>query len=89
MIRKRYLEDDYCPSGYRVRRTVRGVFGDPHARIITLDRRQKKLTVAVARNWHQAFMIERLREFVICLVGRHGFTWKLKCAELIVKSAKQ
>ena len=40
--RVRRLWDAYAFPGFRPRPTVRGVFGDPKARVITLERRSKK-----------------------------------------------
>ena len=45
--RKRRLWDTYAFPGFRPLPNVRGVFGDPKARVITLVRRSKK-TDAVA-----------------------------------------
>lgn len=45
--RKR-LWDLYRFPGFRPSPTVRGIFGDPHARIITLTRREKKRAAAAA-----------------------------------------
>src|SRR5262252_5461541 len=46
--RSRRLWDTYSFSGFRPEQTVRGIFGDPNARIITLKRRSKKRLVVVA-----------------------------------------
>ena len=43
--RKRRLWDAYAFQGFRPLHTVRGVFGDPKARVITLVRRSKKTPV--------------------------------------------
>src|SRR5215216_1701300 len=43
--RKRRLWDAYAFPGFRPLPTVRGVFGDPKARVITLRRRSKKRVV--------------------------------------------
>jgi len=50
--RLRRLWDAYAFPGFRPRPTVRGVFGDPKARVITLERRSKKRRAAtvVARS---------------------------------------
>jgi hypothetical protein len=40
--RRRRLWDTYCFPGFRPEQTVRGIFGDPKARVITLKRRSKK-----------------------------------------------
>jgi len=46
--RQRRLWDAYAFPGFRPQSTVRGVFGDPKARVITLVRRSKKRSAAVA-----------------------------------------
>jgi hypothetical protein len=49
----RRLWDAYAFGGFRPQPRVRGVFGDPKARVITLKRRSKKRSAAaaVARTW--------------------------------------
>ena len=51
--RTRRLWDAYAFPGFRPQPTVRGVFGDPKARVITLERRSKKHSAAavVERTW--------------------------------------
>jgi hypothetical protein len=51
--RPRRLWDSYCFPGFRPEQTVCGVFGDPKARVIKLNRRSKKrlAAVAVACRW--------------------------------------
>ena len=46
-LRRRRLWDAYCFPGFRPEPTVRGIFGDPQARVITLHRRSKKPRAAV------------------------------------------
>ena len=46
--RQRRLWDAYAFPGFRPQPTVRGVFGDPKARVITLVRRSKKRSAAAA-----------------------------------------
>jgi len=46
MGKQRRLQDGYRFAGQRPLATVRGVFGDPRARIVVLVRRQKKRHVA-------------------------------------------
>jgi hypothetical protein len=48
MGRKRRLVDLYRFPAFRPRATVRGVFGDPKARVVRLERRGKKLCVESA-----------------------------------------
>ena len=45
--RKRRLWDAYAFPGFRPEATVRGIFGDPKARIIRLRRRSKKRDAVV------------------------------------------
>jgi transposase len=51
--RSRRLWDTYSVPGFRPEPTVRGIFGDPNARVITLKRRSKKrrAAVVVASRW--------------------------------------
>ena len=46
--RRRQLIDSYAFPCFRPRATVRGVFGDPKARVVTLVRRSKKRSAAAA-----------------------------------------
>jgi hypothetical protein len=41
------LSDAYAFAGFSPQPTVRGIFGDPKARVITLVRRSKKRSAAV------------------------------------------
>jgi len=45
---KRLLSESYAFPGFRPQPAVRGVFGDPKARVITLNRRAKKQSAAPA-----------------------------------------
>ncbi|MEX2163042.1 MAG: hypothetical protein WD823_02200, partial [Sulfuricaulis sp.] len=51
--RQRRLWGAYTFRGFRAQSTVRGVFGDPKARVITLVRRSKKRSAETAdgRTW--------------------------------------
>ena len=60
--RRRRLWDAYAFSGFRPRPTVRSVFGDPEACVITLERRSKKQFAAVVvvfspsgKQWPRSF----------------------------------
>ena len=46
--RQRRLQDAYRFAGFRPLAAIRGVFGDPKARVITLVRRSKKQSVVPA-----------------------------------------
>jgi hypothetical protein len=45
--RRRRLWDTYSFPGFRPAQTVRGIFGDPKARVIALNRRSKKRVAAL------------------------------------------
>ena len=45
MRKHRRLQDAYRFRGFRPVSIVRGIFGDPKARILRLERREKKLCV--------------------------------------------
>ena len=57
--RKRRLWDAYAFPGFRPEGTVRGIFGDPKARIIRLTRRSKKRCAVRAAADTTAGMIAR------------------------------
>jgi hypothetical protein len=50
MGKRRRLLDEYRFPGYRPRAGIRGVFGNPSARVIDLERVQKKRFVVDAVN---------------------------------------
>ncbi len=60
------LWDTYAFPGFRPQPTVRGVFGDSKVRVITVERRSKKRSVAVAveRTW--AGTTDGRDRFAIC-----------------------
>jgi len=76
---QRRLSDGYSFTGFRVRETVRGVFGDPDVRIVTLDRRSKKrlAVAAVASRW--AGTIAGYGEFATFRAPGCGSFWSWRC----------
>src|SRR5260370_37634323 len=73
--RNRRLWDTYSFCGLRPEPTVRGIFGDPKARVIKLNRRSKKQRVgaAVAARW--AGTTARSAGCAICHAGAPGYVW--------------
>ena len=67
--------------------TVRGIFGDPKARIVSLVRRSKKRHAAVAQGCSVAGTTEEHEECGICRVGIPGCTWSSRFAGYIVEAA--
>ncbi len=66
--------DEYRFPGYRPRAEIRGVFGDPRARVIHLERTRKKRYVGVAAQSIGAITTRRYVESGICRVGMSGST---------------
>ena len=78
MEKKRQLLDEYRFPGFRPRSDVHGVFGDPRARVIRLERKQKKRSVDVVGKYTEAITTRRFGGYEICHVGMHGYTWRRK-----------
>jgi len=78
--RKRRLWDAYAFPGFRPQHTVRGVFGDPKARVITLVRRSKKTLAAVAIKSTRVGTTDARGVFAICPAATRAFIWRSRCA---------
>lgn len=76
--RKRRLTDAYAFPGFRPKTLVRGVFGDPKARIVTLVRRSKKRSAVSVDGRSGAGMIDGRAKFAICPAATRAFIWSLK-----------
>jgi hypothetical protein len=85
--RVRRLWDTYAFSGFRVQPTVRGVFGDPKARIVSLVRRSKKRHAGAAREYNGVGTTEEHVGYETCHVGIRGCTWSSKFAGSFVETA--
>jgi hypothetical protein len=70
--RKRRLWDAYAFPGFRPLPTVRGVFGDPKTRVITLKRRSKKRSAAAADKCIGAGTSDARAGFAICPVAAYS-----------------
>ena len=73
--RSRRLWDTYAFAGFRPKPTVRGVFGNPKVRVVTLVRRSKKLAAGVADDCKQAGMTDEFGKYAICLVETPWCCW--------------
>ena len=73
--------------GFRPEPTVRGIFGDPKARVIGLNRRSKKPFVVVAVAVRRAGTIIRFAGCAICRAATRGFSWNWRCAGSTVATA--
>jgi hypothetical protein len=76
MEKRRRLLDEYRFPGYRPKAEIRGVFGDPRARVIRLERAQKKRFVAVVVWFTGATTTRRYGGSEIYPVGMPGFIWR-------------
>ncbi len=70
--------------GFRPLRLLKGVWGDPHARVISLVRREKKRFAAVAAKDCGIFMTLGLDKFGIWIAETSESIWRWKFAEWIV-----
>jgi hypothetical protein len=89
MEKKRQLLDEYRFPGFRPRTDVHGVFGDPKARVIRLERKQKKQSVDVVGKYTEAITTRRFGGYEICHVGMHGYTWKWKSGGYYARGAER
>jgi hypothetical protein len=86
--RQRRLSDGYSFAGLRARATVRGVFGDPDLRIVSLERRSKKRFAAVAV-WSGLGGTISYVGFVTCRARDFGLFWNSKCDAPLVAVVAQ
>ena len=84
---QRRLQDAYAFPGFRPHDIVRGVFGDPKARVLTLIRRSKKLCAAAVVACTRVGTIARLGAFAICRAGIRECIWSSRCAAYAVGAA--
>lgn len=77
--KRRRLVDAYVFPGFRPLANVRGVFGDPQARIVTLVRRAKKRCATPAAQSIEAITMARAVAFEICPAGTFAFGSIWKC----------
>jgi hypothetical protein len=66
---------------------IRGVFGDPCARVIRLERTGKKQSAVSAAHVIAAITTRRCGGYGIYRVGMHESTWKWTCDGYTVGSA--
>ncbi len=78
MLKRRTLSDLYRFTGFKPKKIVHGIFGDPRARVITLVRRGKKLFAAHAALFTGPGMTARYDGSSIFLAAMRGFilNWK-------------
>lgn len=87
MGKKRKLLDEYRFPGFRPRAETQGVFGDPKARVIKLERAQKKQYAGNVAGFIGVITTRRFDEYEIYHVEMCGYIWKWKFGEYYVGSA--
>jgi hypothetical protein len=88
-MRKRRLVDAYRFPGFRPDSTVRGVFGDPKACIVTLVRRSKKVRAASAATFSALGTTGRSVESAIfpLAIGASTSSWRFVGSPVAVAAA--
>lgn len=76
---RRRLTAAYSFPGFRALATVRGEFGKPQIRVITLVRRSKKRSAAVAGAFTMAGTTGRFGVSAICPVASGTYIWRSRC----------
>ncbi len=83
------LPDTYRFPGFRPEAVVRGIFGDPKARIVALRRRRKKRSVAFAVNRAEVSMIASYGGSATSPAATPACFWKSKSdASIAVGAAR-
>jgi len=73
------LPDTYRFPGFRPRAVVRGIFGDPKARVVSLQRHRKKRPAASAVNRSAPITTASRVVSATCLVATRASTWSSRC----------
>lgn len=87
MREKRRLLDEYRFPGFRPKADIKGVFGDPKAWVIRLERTQKKQYAGVVAHHIGATTTRRCDGYGIYPVGMHGYIWRLRLGEYCAGNA--
>ncbi len=87
MRKLRRLDDAYRFIGFRPESTVRGIFGDPKARIVRLLRRGKKRTAEPVGEVSEPSTTARPVAYATSPVATPGCTWSSRCDASLVGAA--
>ncbi len=87
MPKRSCLTDAYRFSGFTPKASLKGIFGDAFARVVTLVRRQKKQLAVLAASITTAFTTRRLVGFAIYPVVGIASTWISRFVESSVVGA--
>ncbi len=83
MKKTKKLLDEYRFPGFRPKAAVKGKFGDPRARVVSLIRIQKKLSAALAALFTGRSMTVKSDASGICPAAMPASIWISKCGGLI------
>ena len=76
MSKYKRLQDEYRFPGCRPKSKLKGIFGDPHARVVVLERRQKKLSHVAAELFTEAITTRKSIGYEIFPVAGNVFIWR-------------
>jgi len=89
MKKRKQLTDSYCFPGVKPQKEIAGIFGDPKAIIIHLNRVKKKQYAQYAQKPIIVFTTERPDTYVIFLVEINEYILQLKYGVFFVRIAKK
>ncbi len=89
MRKYKQLTDSYRFFGYEPQKEITGIFGDPKAIIICLNRIKKKQSVHYAQKLIRVITTEKSDTYVIFLVAINEYISQLKYGVFIVRIAKK
>jgi len=87
MEKHKLLSDLYRFPGFNPEHTVSGIFGDPHARVLGLVRRGKKVPAGPVVRVNLPFTTEKSEESATFPAVANAFIWKWKSADFFVEGA--
>ena len=89
MRKRRVLSDLYQFPGCNPKRIIRGVFGDPHARVLKLVRQGKKLLVGYVARFIEPIVLAKSGWSAISPAVAPEFTSSWKFGAFYVEGAAQ
>jgi hypothetical protein len=89
MGKNRRLLDEYQFPGFRPKAGMQGVFGDPRARVIRLERTQKKQSAAVVARHIGAITTKRFAGYGTYPAGTHESIWRWRFGGYYAGSAER
>jgi hypothetical protein len=85
--KKKRLLDAYRIAGLRPLEPIKGVFGDPHARVVTLVRRSKKRFAGRVVAHIKAGTTGARDEYAICPAGHTVSFWSSRSGGFVANAA--